>query len=220
MTPKNVMTSIQEITAHLIAAGMCDEQNFASEIQSKGETQITFDGFSDVSIALKNVNYAEIYEYLLTHRQFNFRMLDGGLIQIMYCFDNKKELIKHRLCYFPSPTFEAFQNDPELYIDESNYYADVILKSILPVPVRFDFDVVNFKELTHPACHLSLGQYKNCRIPVVSPICPANFLNFILRSFYNTMCSTKDDLTIKTPYILMDETVTGREKNILHLAVC
>ena len=213
------MASINKITTHLIALGVCDEQNFASETQTKNETQITFSGFSDVSIALKNVSYREIYEHLLEHKQFNFRMLDGGLIQLMYCFGSNQELLKHRLCYFPSPSFEAFQNDPELYQDEGNYYADVISKSILPVPVRFDFDIANFKELHHPACHLSLGQYKNCRIPIVSPICPANFLNFILRSFYNSVNSTELDLTVKLPYILMKETVTKKEKNILHLAV-
>jgi hypothetical protein len=216
LTPKDVMTAISSITTQLIELGVCDDQNFATELNTNNETHITFSGFSDVSIALKDIVYSELYEYLLSKRQFNFRLLDGGLIQIMYCFGGNQELLKHRLCYFPSPNFEAFQNDPSLYMDESVYYADVILKSILPVPIRFDFDPSNFTELEHPACHLSLGQYKNCRIPTFAPICPANFINFILRSFYYTATS---DLSIKSPYILMDETITKKEKGILHLAV-
>lgn len=216
MTPKGVMTSISSITTQLIELGVCDDQNFATQLNANNETHITFSGFSDVSIALKDIVYSELYDYLLSKRQYNFRLLDGGLIQIMYCFGGNQELLKHRLCYFPSPNFEAFQNDPSLYMDESVYYADVILKSILPVPVRFDFDPSNFTELEHPACHLSLGQYKNCRIPTFAPICPANFMNFILRSFYYTATS---DLSIKSPYILMGETITEKEKGILHLAV-
>lgn len=215
MTPKGVKTSIASITAQLIELGICDDQNFAAELKTNNETHITYSGFSDVSVALKNVEYSKVYNYLLSKRQYNFRLLDGGLIQIMYCFGSHQQLLKHRLCYFPSPNFEAFQNDPDLYMDESVYYADVVLKSILPVPIRFDFDPSNFEELKHPACHLSLGQYKNCRIPISAPICPANFINFVLRSFYYTATS---DLSITSPYMLMDETITQKEKSTLHLA--
>ena len=90
------------------------------------------------------------------------------------------------------------------------------MKSILPVPVRFDYDPANFEELKHPASHLSLGQYKNCRIPIVAPICPANFINFILRSFY---CTAKLELPLDFPYILMEETIVEKEKNGIHLSV-
>ena len=106
------MASISSITTQLIELGICDDQNFATELNTNNETHITFSGFSDVSIALKDIPYSELYEYLLSKRQFNFRLLDGGLIQIMYCFDGNQELLKHRLCYFPSPNFEIFQNDP------------------------------------------------------------------------------------------------------------
>jgi len=210
------MASISQITSALIKAGICDDQNFAAEVRNHTEAHVTFSGFSDVSIALKDVAYADIYDYLSSNRQFNFKLIDGGLIQIMYCFNGAEELIKHRLCYFPSPNFESFQNDPELYLDESNYYADVILKSILPVPIRFDYDPTNFQELVHPSSHLSLGQYKNCRIPIVAPICPANFMNFILRSFY---CTAALELSIDFPSIVMEETITEKEKNYLHIAV-
>lgn len=216
MTPKQALHSIGDITTKLIQLGICDDQNFASEVKIHKETQITFSGFFDVSIALKDVSYNDIYDHMLANRQFNFKLIDGGLIQLMYCFDGKNNLIKHRLCYFPSPTFESFQNDPDLYLDESIYYSDVILKSILPVPVRFDYDPANFKEMVHPASHLSLGQYKNCRIPIVGPICPVNFMTFILRSFYNT---AQLDLTGGMKNILMKETIDPKEKNILHFSV-
>ncbi|EJA7342049.1 MULTISPECIES: DUF2290 domain-containing protein [Vibrio harveyi group] len=215
MTPKDTIAAITHITTELIKSGICDDQNFPSEQKSFQETNITFDGFSDVSIALKDVSYSEIYDYLVDKRQFNFKLIDGGLIQILYCFD-ANGLAKHRLCYFPSPSFEAFQNDPELYLDESNYYSDVILKSILPVPIRFDFDPGNYEELTHPASHLSLGQFKNCRIPIVAPICPANFMNFILRSFYHTAAI---ELPLNFSSTLMDETISDSEKRVLHMSV-
>lgn len=216
MTPKQAISSINKITSQLIMSGICDDQNFAAEAHTNTETHINYSGFADVSIALKNVEYEDIYEYLSSKRQFNFKFIDGGLVQLLYCFNEKQELIKHRLCYFPSPSFEAFQNDPELYMDESIYYSDVILKSILPVPIRFDFDPQNCQEMDHPASHLSLGQYKNCRIPIVAPICPANFINFILRSFY---CTAAIELPLDFPSILMEETILGKERNCIHLSV-
>jgi len=216
LTPKEAISSITWITSKLIESGICDDQNFVAEIKTHNETHVTYSGFSDVSIALRDVEYSEIYNHLLLNRQFNFRLIDGGIIQIMYCFDEKQELIKHRLCYFPSPNFEAFQNDPELYLDESLYYSDVVLKSILPVPIRFDYDPSNFTELAHPASHLSLGQYKNCRIPIVAPICPASFINFVLRSFY---CTATLELPLNFPSLVMEKTISNEERKVLHLAI-
>ncbi|WP_413733064.1 MULTISPECIES: DUF2290 domain-containing protein [unclassified Shewanella] len=216
MNNKQAISSISQITQELIKSGLCDDQNFPSETTTNNEIHVGYSGFSDVSIALKNVNYSDIYKYLSSNRQFNLKLLDGGLIQLLYCFNKRNELIKHRLCYFPSPDYEAFQNDPELYLDESNYYADMILKSILPVPVRFDFDPQNAKELEHPISHLSLGQYKNCRIPVIAPICPANFINFIMRSFYYT---AQVELSLNFQNILMKPTIFDKERNIVHLSI-
>lgn len=215
MTPKDAISSISSITSKLISYGICDDQNFVSELKTNTETQVAYSGCSDISIALKDVSYSDIYNYLMINRQYNFKLIDGGLIQMLYCF-NKESLIKHRLCYFPAPSFETFQNDPGLYLDESNYYSDMILKSILPVPVRFDYDPFNFKELLHPVSHLSLGQYKNCRIPIVAPICPANFMSFILRSFYFTAAL---EMPLDFTSTLMKETISKKEKNILHLSI-
>lgn len=183
MTPEMVMKAINNITSELIKYGLSDSQNYPSKIENHREIEIRYSGFSDVSIALKNVDYKNIYDYLDAQRQFNIKMIDGGLIQLLYKFE-LNTLVKHRLCYFPSPSFQLFQNDPEIYLDESLVYADVTQKSVLPVPVRFDFAPQDAVPIDHPVSHLTLGQYKNCRIPVVSPVCPSTFINFIIRSFY------------------------------------
>ena len=48
-------------------------------------------------------------------------------------------------------------------------YADVVGREVVPFPLRFDYDArVKKQEVYHPACHLTLGQYTNCRIPVSS----------------------------------------------------
>ena len=218
MTPAEITKAIKDITTKQISLGICDDQNFPATKVANSQTQVVYNGFNDISIALRNVSYTEIYAHLSENRQFNFKLIDGGLVQILYLFDNKGNVVKHNLGYFPSPSFEPFQNEPDLYLDESNFYADMTQKSILPVPVRFDFDPnpENVIDVEHPVCHLTLGQYKNCRIPVISPLCPMSFMNFILMSFYNTATL---EVALNFERQALDQTITVNEQRCLHLSI-
>jgi hypothetical protein len=59
-------------------------------------------------------------------------------------------------------------------------------------PLRFDYDSqdASFVPVEHPRCHLHLGQFEGCRVPVSSPLCPTDFINFVLRNFYNSCFRT------------------------------
>ena len=46
-------------------------------------------------------------------------MIDGGLLQMLYTF-GRRSVAAHRLAYFPAPDFEAFQNDPEVYLQDES----------------------------------------------------------------------------------------------------
>lgn len=88
-------------------------------------------------------------------------MPDGGIIQLMYRFNRTgKELISHRLGYYPSPSYELYQNDPELY-DVDYIYGDILNKSVLPVIIRADYNRdPEESELHHPYSHITLGDIK------------------------------------------------------------
>ena len=212
-----VLQEIRFLTEKLISVNLSVSQNYPSSVStSNGGVEITFSGASNLSVALKNIEYHEIYRQLDHSNNYNLKLIDGALIQLSYTFSNDK-LVSHRLCFFPSPSFEPFQNEPEIYeLDE--IYADVIAKNILPIPIRFDFDPANFCEFDHPQSHMTLGQYKNCRIPVSSPISPSVFINFILRSFYNTAYRKFENLLQKAP-ILFDESITLNERKYLHVSI-
>ncbi|HCJ1216380.1 TPA: DUF2290 domain-containing protein, partial [Klebsiella pneumoniae] len=63
-----------------------------------------------------------------------------------------------------------------------------------------------------------LGQYENCRIPVCSPITPSLFIEFILRSFYNTaLLNFSDKINLKMKRF--QETATILEKDRIHIRV-
>jgi hypothetical protein len=187
VAPAQVHKQIMMLTADLIELSLCDHQNFPTMVHSSGKsTEISFAGETNLSIVLKNVAYRLVYEELLRTQSYNFKMIDGALVQIMYRFIDD-EIVSHRLAFFPSPDLHEYQNNSEIY-ETDEIYADVIMKNIVALPVRFDFDISDdiFVELHHPKSHLTLGQYLNCRIPVSGPLTPWSFMDFILRNFYNT----------------------------------
>lgn len=218
LTPLQVFQEVALVTEKVISAGLTDKENFPNLTQDGHFKDVGISGVKDIALALKNMPYDEIYQAMEGVGFYNFKMADGGLVQMLYRFSNEK-ILKHKLAYFPSPSFESFQNEPELYMEDCAYL-EVLDRRILPVPVRFDFDCTEgtFEELHHPKSHLTLGQYKNCRIPVCSPLSPSLFIEFILRSFYNTAMFQFSE-KIDFPFTRFDQTATPVELARVHVQI-
>lgn len=211
-TPANILKQIHKITAKLIRLGLSAQQNYPSN--QKG--CITYSGMKDISIAMKNIAYEEIYKNLEASENYNIKMLDGALIQMLYSYRDNK-LVSHRLAFFPAPNLESFQNEPDLY-EEDEIYADILGKNIVTFPIRFDYDPDNFMDLEHPKTHATFGQYKNCRIPVSEPLTPEIFIIFLLRNFYNTAFRKyTQEFSISTHRF--PQTITDKEKASFHLGI-
>lgn len=216
MNSRDILKQIMSITTHLIENGLSNSQRYPREKRQGEHCDISYDGFADLSIALKNVPYTDIYTQLKEQMNYNVELIDGGLIQMLYRFQNEG-ITSHRLAFWPSPFLENYQNEPEFY-DEDEIYADILQVSILPTAVRFDYDPSNWVEEEHPRTHLTLGQYKNCRIPVEAPLTPLEFITFILRNFYNTaFCKYGADLSLNTSS-RFKPTISSAERRLLHIA--
>ena len=185
-TPNGTKIQIDDIVLYMMDTGLSDDQNFPHlDDRNRPLIRISFPGAEHISVAVRDRPYEQIYRELTDSRAFNLKMLDGALIQMTYQF-GQSGLLNHRLAFFPSPSLGEFQNDPQTYIDDE-LYADVVANSIVHVPMRFDYDTSDLhKVLTHPKSHFTLGQYRNCRIPVSAPLTPLQFIDFILRNFYHT----------------------------------
>lgn len=214
MSPIDALQEIQRLTADLISTGLCVDQNFPKIETDGSATDVTFGDTSNLSITLKNIPYEDSYAELKKNRSYNIRMIDGALIQILYRFD-ASGLRRHRLAFFPSPTLLEYQNESEIYEDDE-LYADILDRNIVTSPIRFDFDPGSFVDYDHPNSHLTIGQYRHCRIPVSGPVSPFIFLNFILRSFYNTPFK-KFCGEINEGILDFGETITALEKRHLHV---
>lgn len=217
--PEQIYQQVARLTTDLVNLELCDHQNFSSlRDLGRGLREVGIGGESDIAHALKNIPYRDIYAELDKTGTYNLRMLDGALIQMMYRFrDNHIET--HRLAFFPSPFLEEFQNNPDIYL-EDEIYADVIMRNIVPFPLRFDFDSRKevFVEVEHPKSHLTLGQYQNCRIPVSAPLTPYHFIGFILRNFYNTAYRKYSD-QMSTFAHFFETSITNREMDLVHVRI-
>ncbi len=218
-TPDGIATRINGITRHLLQTGLArNYQPAFARRERDGFVRVSFGKSSAVSIALKDHNYIDIYRHLTEIRAYNMMMLDGALVQFMYEFRHK-ELLRHRLAFFPAPLLEGFQNDPDMYLRDETF-GHIIARRMVPFPFRFDYDASAKRHLlrVHPKSHLTLGQYKDCRIPVSGPLTPFWFMDFILRNLYDTADKSYSE-GLPRDRIKLGESIHEAERALVHVVV-
>ncbi len=183
---------------------------YSRQTYSRNYNGITEVGWSqegpNISIALKNLPYKDIYGHLLNNQQYNFVLSDGALIQLLYKF-NGNQIIEHRLGFFPAPninesdiiaddelgTTEDFELNTEGDLDTSLISQDDVDElnereaqyfDSHP-PIRIDYTPAQYQAFAHSETHIHLGHSKECRIPASAPVGPSTYTLFILRSFYS-----------------------------------
>lgn len=216
MTPNEVIAEITKIIRRLIEAGLSNQQNYPNLTRVGTRIDIGVSGAPEIAISMKDQAYSEIYDLLDKAGAYHIRMIDGALVQMYYRFQ-RRAISAHRLCVFPAPHLEHYDNEPTSY-ERDELYADIVGKSIVHVPIRFDYaaDDALHVDVNHPKSHLTLGQYQNCRIPVNAPISPARFIKFVLRNFYHTAFHAAQLDQIDSTYQFA-ETLTANERAITYL---
>lgn len=218
LIPNSIKQDIDGLISALIGKGICDDSNFSAIRPSGDKTDVTFSGSEHVSIALGNIEYADIYRELADKRSYNMRLVDGALLQMMYRI-GEAQLLQHRLAFYPSPDLLPFQDEPDAYMRDE-LFLDIIERRIVPFPLRFDFDTREgvYADVVHPKSHLTLGDVEGCRIPVSAPLTPRWFVEFILRNFYQT---EQHDFVSGLPRhrIHFSATITENEAGLIHMVV-
>ena len=209
-----VVREVNAVVEHLAGLGLVDGSRFAIRRMVQGIELVTFEGASELSVAIRDLPYTEIYRVLVDKSAYNVRMLDGGLLQMGYHFRHR-QLWKHRLAFFPSPDTSTFQDHVNALLRD-NLHLGSAAKNTVPIPVRFDFSADRIEsKWPHPESHLSLGQFRNCRIPVSAPVSPLVFADFVLGSFYGTGIAD----TLPKNGIFFDQTIAPADTETLHVVV-
>lgn len=217
MTPQETVTSIKTVITKFIGAGLSDGQRYpALRLTGARQCEVGIEGAPDMSATLRDVPYDEAFIKIERAGAFNIKMVDGALLQFAYTFENNL-IASHRLAFFPAPNLEAYDEARSLY-DDDEIYADIIGRYLVRFPIRFDFSKSEEEhvDVLHPKSHLTLGQYKNCRIPVNGPMTPVRFARFIIRNFY---FSVMDQVNFgeRAERIAFPETITVTERQIAHM---
>jgi len=217
MTPKQAVASINYVITTLIQAGLSDEQRYPI-LRSTGNRcmEVGIEGAPNLSATLKDVPYDEAFLEIEKAGAFNIKMIDGALIQFAYTFE-RNAVNSHRLAFFPAPSLVSYDEARALY-DGDEIYGDIVGRYLVRFPIRFDFSASDEEhiEFNHPKSHLTLGQYKNCRIPVSGPLTPVRFTRFIVRNFYfSAMEMVKFSEVAER--VMLNETITVKERSITHM---
>jgi hypothetical protein len=217
MKASAVAQQIRDVTHILLNASLIDYQRPPVVKVIGGISHIGIPDAPDLSVSMRDLAYDDIYQTLFATGAYHFRMLDGALIQLLYSF-SRKNLVSHRLCYFPAPNLATFDAEPELY-EHDELYANIFSHFTIKAPLRIDFDSDDdkFVEIDHPRCHASLGQYKDCRIPVDGPMTPFRFMRFILRSFYYR-AYVEINFDNKASETSFDATIADPERRVLYIS--
>ncbi len=186
-------------------------------------TPLIWDGYKNLSFTLKDESYNVIYENLLKDKDYNILFLDGAMLQLKYRFGHDA-VSEHVLAFYPCPDFARYQDDPA-YFDEQIYRSDSLFtemldEKILCAPLRFDYnaDDAIHVDVNHPKSHLTIGNYKDCRIPLSAPLSPNRFVNFILRNFYFEKFNQHFSDGFFACPITLDSSITTNEKKQLHFS--
>lgn len=215
MTPQDVRQQLRDIFSRLISTNLSVKQFYPKEHNLLGGG-VSIGSLPLGSITLRDVSYEEIYAEIETNDGYHIKFPDGGLLIFQYTFGGGGVLEKHRLSYFPSSALPTVDEAPHLY-ENDELYGDIIQKKLIRFPIRFDYDPANHKDVDHPASHLTLGQYENCRIPVDGAVSPNAFVMFLLRSFYSRSYRKNKNQLDKKPYhIPTMSTITNAERRISH----
>lgn len=215
MSPKGVREQFEDLIERLISSSISVKQ-FSPSVRTITGGEILIGRRVSTSIALRDVPYDDAYRELDANDAYDVKLIDGGLLLLQYRFDASEKLIQHRLAYFPSPALPAVDEAPELY-EQDALYGDITTKRLVRFPIRFDYAPGQHADLVHPASHLTLGQYENCRIPVAGPLAPSAFCMFIIRNFY-FRAYTKHKNRFDRRFTSLDrvESITVAEQRLSH----
>lgn len=215
MTPKRVREQFDDLIARLILSSISVKQ-FSPSVRKVPGGEILIGRRASTAIALRDVPYDDAYKELDANDAYDIKLIDGGLLLLQYRFDASEKLLQHRLAYFPSPALPTVDEAPELY-EQDAVYGDIIERRLVRFPIRFDYAPADHVNLIHPASHLTLGQYENCRIPVAGALGPGAFCMFIIRNFYGRAYKQHKNI-FNRRFISLDrvESITDDERRLCH----
>ena len=219
MTPDRLSRELRDFLSLLLRSEVAISTTNVVQFRASGGFQrVTWSNNSVVPGDLFRGDSPTVAEYRdwIERQGYSAVLFDGSFIQVSYDFEYS-ELIGHRLLYFPCP-FDLEMNflDDLSLIELVHLYQEQGIDEVrLRTPVRFDYDPNSSSEI-HPASHLTL-QWSHSRIPVISPLSPGHFIQFVFQNFYPFLWNAHRFLR-EWPRVEFEPTLSPEERSALHLS--
>lgn len=187
-----------------------DESGITQNLSANNQIYISYSFKNDSSNITydKNISYIDMFDALLSNRQYTLLLYDKGLVQAEFIICNGK-IIKERLTFYK-------KHNKIWGLDEINEYesSDIDWYSEefgMPLTLRIDYSPYDHVECKHAATHLTISNIESCRIPLKSIITFSDFMKFILYHFYDIWLGE-----YSTCY-QNEDTITDLERKMLHI---
>ncbi|ELY8226438.1 DUF2290 domain-containing protein [Enterococcus faecalis] len=142
-------------------------------------------------------DYEEIFKVSMQNGDYDILLNDDSFFQFS-CENTSGGVEKGniRYAYYEKTrdykTYSEFLTDLDFnYSDVGEeflgYYEQYISEAKLKTsvtPIRYDYDIKNFKSVSHPISHFHIGFNNEIRLPVDKIILPVDFVMFILQNVY------------------------------------
>ena len=179
------------------------------KIQHNNQIEVTWktkiSGFKNISYD-KSISTEEIRKSLLDNNQYCIQFYDGSIFSYEAII-KKNKIIKSNILFIKC--YDANNDEEELTWQDYQFDDGNDERLGTPIYLRIDTDEVNKKE-NHSICHLTLSNYKHCRIPIAYKISIQESLDFIVNNFYGIY-----DLNL--PKLAHERCIDNDENKKIHL---
>lgn len=186
------------------------------EAISKNGYTITWNGKNSSSTIIydNNIGIDYIMKQLLENHQYSILLYDRSLIQFEFSIEDDI-IIKQRMLFIKKHN-KIWDKDEIVSISslqDADFFDYFFGNDGIPTMIRIDYDKNNFLDCDHPISHMTISNYKTCRIPIKSLMSCTKFILMILDHFYDLKIEKK-----YTDFEYIDDTITENEKNMIHLS--
>ena len=160
------------------------------------EEKVEFPKYEAYSASnFRNKTYIEIWKFAYDLRIYDFKLVDGSLLQLtVKSFDPLLVNYSFLECPYEKifsieefsvqiQTTDSSTDDFEL-LRAYDYYLESLGMKESVAPIRYDYDPDSYMEGRHPASHLHIGRKNDIRIGSKKILNPLSFTCFIIRQMY------------------------------------
>jgi hypothetical protein len=159
-------------------------------------TRAYWPDYTEMAKDVRKFRYADEYQYYESRSLYDFRLIDGALLQFKHAPDANAEV---SFCFYESPLavedFDSFANRLVSSPDERAEYLEVLqedyeqylssaeLKRSITT-IRYDHSPPLYAEGRHPVSHVHIGRDNEIRLGTAKIMNPISFTLFVLRQMY------------------------------------